>query len=152
MISLTASGPSCPLLSIILVVAMFSDSLKRVTISIKVGNVVKSVGFGTYKDIIKIKTETAKEIVKKRSKTLLGSGTMMIASIIKTKTTTVKSFDFLSGSNQVENLSKVASAKTILTIYLLVSIHQKTHLPFVETYLKTAISYKSPPSPTDNYL
>jgi hypothetical protein len=118
MISLTASGPSCPLLSIILVVAIFSESLKSVMISIKVGNVVKSVGFGTYKDIISIKTETAKDTVKNKSSMLLGSGTMIIASIIKTKTTTVKSFDFLSGSIQDENLSTVASAKTILTKYL----------------------------------
>ena len=66
-----------------------------------VGKVVKSVGFGIYKDIINIKTATAKEMVRKRSKTALGRGTMIIANIIKTKITTIKSFDFLRGSIQL---------------------------------------------------
>ena len=46
-ISLTALGPSWPLLKIILVVAIFNESLKSVTIKIRVGKVLKSVGFGT---------------------------------------------------------------------------------------------------------
>ena len=47
MISLTALGPSFPWLRIILVVATFNDSRKSVTIKMRVGKVVKSVGFGT---------------------------------------------------------------------------------------------------------
>ena len=65
------------------------------------GKVVKSVGFGIYNEIINIKTETAREIVKNKSKIALGRGTMMIASIIKTKITTVKSLDFFIGSIQL---------------------------------------------------
>jgi hypothetical protein len=92
MILLTASGPFCPLLKIILVVAIFSDSLKSVKISMRVGKVVKSVGFGTYKDIRSIKTASAIETVSKTSSTLEGRGTMIIAKIAITKITTLKSF------------------------------------------------------------
>lgn len=63
-------------------------------IKISVGNVVRSVGFGIYRLIIIINTEIAIEIVKKRSKTALGRGTMMIAMMAITKKTSVKSFDF----------------------------------------------------------
>ncbi len=53
-----------------------------------VGKVVKSVGFGIYKDKSKIKTATAKEIVRKKSKSPLGSGTIIISSIANTNNTT----------------------------------------------------------------
>lgn len=45
-----------------------------------------------------IKTDIAKEIVKKKSSTPLGSGTMMIATIAKIKATIVKSFARIIGS------------------------------------------------------
>jgi hypothetical protein len=105
MISLTAFGPLCPSDKIILVVAIFKESLKSVTISIRVGKVVRSVGFGTYKDIIKIKTETAREIVRKKSNIALGSGTMIIAKIAITKKTIVKSLLFARGAKNFIALS-----------------------------------------------
>ena len=60
--------------------------------SISVGNVVKSVGFGTYKDISKISTARAIETVSKTSSIADGRGTMMIAKIAITNITTLKSF------------------------------------------------------------
>jgi len=69
-------------------VATFKESLYKVTIKIKVGNVVKSVGLGIYKDNNKINTETDKEIVRKKSKKVLGNGTIIIKSIENTKITT----------------------------------------------------------------
>lgn len=90
--------PLCPSLNIILVVAIFKESLKSVMMSIKVGNVVKSVGFGIYKEISIIKTETDKEIVKKKSNTELGKGTIIIANIAIMKNTTVRSLAFIIGS------------------------------------------------------
>jgi len=90
-ILLTPSGPSFPWLRIILVVAIFKESLNRVKISMRVGKVVKSVGFGTYKDISKIKTAKAIEIVNSTSKRLEGRGTMIMAKIAITNTTTLKS-------------------------------------------------------------
>ncbi len=71
--------------------ATFKESLYKVTIKIIVGKVVKSVGFGIYKLKSKIKTPTDKEIVRKKSSIPLGSGTIIIKSIAKTKTTTPKS-------------------------------------------------------------
>ena len=71
--------------------AILSESLNNVTIKISVGNVVKSVGFGIYNDNKRIKTETAKEIVRKKSSMELGSGIIIINSIENTKTTTPKS-------------------------------------------------------------
>jgi hypothetical protein len=62
-----------------------------VTIKIKVGNVVKSVGFGIYKLSNNIKIPTDKEIVKKKSSIPLGRGIIIIKSIAKTKATTPKS-------------------------------------------------------------
>ena len=56
-----------------------------------VGNVVKSVGFGIYKEIRRIKTAIAIEMVSIRSRIPLGSGTIMIAMIATTKKTTLKS-------------------------------------------------------------
>ena len=47
MISLTASGPLWPSLNIIRVVAMFSERRKSVMMRMSVGNVLRSVGFGT---------------------------------------------------------------------------------------------------------
>ena len=57
-----------------------------------VGKVVKSVGFGTYKEISKIKTAKAIEMVSKISKRAEGKGTIIMAKIAITKTTTLKSF------------------------------------------------------------
>jgi hypothetical protein len=70
---------------------MFKESLKRVRMSISVGNVVRSVGFGTYSEMSKIKTARAIEIVRSTSKRADGRGTIMIARIAITKTTTLKS-------------------------------------------------------------
>ncbi len=70
---------------------MLSESLKRVRISISVGKVVKSVGFGTYNEISKIKTDKAIEIVSKTSNIEEGRGTMIMASIAITKKTTPRS-------------------------------------------------------------
>lgn len=90
--SLTASGPSLPLLRIILVVAMFKESLKSVTISMSVGKVVRSVGFGMYSEMSSIKTAIAMETVSITSSMADGSGTMMMAKIAITNKTTVISF------------------------------------------------------------
>ena len=60
-----------------------------------VGKVLKSVGFGIYKDKSKIKTETDKDIVRKKSKNPFGSGTIMIKRIAKTNPTTPKSVSSL---------------------------------------------------------
>lgn len=79
------------MLRIILVVAILRDNLKSVTININVGKVVKSTGLGIYNDKSKIKTETERESVKKKSNIELGKGTIIIRSIEKTKTTTPKS-------------------------------------------------------------
>ena len=59
--------------------------------SIKVGKVDKSVGFGTYNEISKIKTATAIDIVKNTSKSEDGRGTIIIANIPITNITTPKS-------------------------------------------------------------
>jgi hypothetical protein len=56
-----------------------------------VGKVVKSVGFGTYKEIRRIKTAIAIEIVRSTSNIGAGRGTMIMARIAITKTTTLKS-------------------------------------------------------------
>ncbi len=90
---LTASVPKCPLLKIILVVAIFKDNLKRVMIKSKVGKAEKSVGFLTYKAIKIIKAESAIEVARKKSNNPLGKGTMIIAKIAIIKHTTVKSFE-----------------------------------------------------------
>ena len=52
---------------------------------------VKSFGFGIYKDKSKIKTATDKEIVRKKSKNPFGRGTIIIRRIAKTNPTTPKS-------------------------------------------------------------
>lgn len=91
MMLLTASGPSLPWLRIILVVAILSESLKRVMMRMSVGKVVRSVGLGTYSEISRIKTATAIEIVSRKSKTPEGRGTMIIARIAITNATTLKS-------------------------------------------------------------
>lgn len=72
-------------------VATLSDSLYKVTIKIRVGNVVKSVGLGIYKLSSKIKIPTDRDIVKKKSSIPLGRGIMIIKRIAKTKATTPKS-------------------------------------------------------------
>jgi len=74
------------------VVATFKESLNRVKIRIIVGKVVKSVGFGTYRDISRIKTANAIETVSKISKKAEGRGTIIIAKIDITNRTTLKSF------------------------------------------------------------
>jgi hypothetical protein len=56
-----------------------------------VGKVVRSVGFGTYKEISKIRTEKAMETVKSTSKTDEGRGTMIMAKIAITNKTTLRS-------------------------------------------------------------
>lgn len=88
--SLTASGPKCPLLSIIRVVAIFKDSLKRVMINTKVGKVLRSVGLGTYMDMSIISTEIAIETESKKSRTKDGKGTIITASIAMITPTILK--------------------------------------------------------------
>ena len=56
------------------------------------GKVVKSVGFGTYKDISSIKTAKAIETVSRISSNSDGRGTIIIAKIAITKITTLKYF------------------------------------------------------------
>ena len=70
---------------------MFNESLNSVTINIKVGKVVKSVGFGIYKAKSKIRTDTDKDKVKKKSSNEFGRGTIIIKRMEKTKATTPKS-------------------------------------------------------------
>jgi hypothetical protein len=71
---------------------MFRASLKSVTISISVGKVVRSVGFSTYSEIKMIKTAIDIDTVRKKSSAADGRGTIIIASIAITNTTTLKSF------------------------------------------------------------
>ena len=85
---------------------MFKASLKRVMIRIRVGKVVKSVGFGMYSEIKIIKTEIDKEMTRKKSSMTLGSGTMMMAKIEIIKITMVKSFDLIIGSKKGAILSR----------------------------------------------
>ena len=80
--------------------AILSESLYNVTIKISVGNVVKSVGFGMYNDKSSIKTETASDIVRKKSKNEFGRGIIIIKSIENTKTTTPKSVISLRSFNE----------------------------------------------------
>ena len=61
-------------------------------ISISVGKVDRSVGFGTYNEISRIKTAIAIDTVKKTSKREDGRGTIIIAKIPITKKTTPISF------------------------------------------------------------
>jgi len=70
--------------------------------SMRVGNVVKSVGFGIYKDMRMIKTDMDRDIVRKRSRTELGRGTIIIANMAIIKKTIVKSFDLAIGCSMVE--------------------------------------------------
>jgi len=145
MILLTASGPFCPLLKIILVVAIFSDSLKSVRMSIRVGKVVKSVGFGTYKDISKIKTAKAIETVSKTSSMLDGRGTMMMAKIAITNITTLKSLCPRRKFRLVPICCLIVSffAKKIpmptLLKYQPMLIRLKIYQFYIEVYLKMAI-------------
>ena len=74
-------------------VAILRDNLKRVTINIKVGKVVKSVGRGIYKEIKIIKIESAIEMVSIKSKMAPGSGTIIIPRTDITKNTTPRSLD-----------------------------------------------------------
>ena len=69
-----------------------------------VGKVLKSVGFGMYNDKSKIKTATDKDIVRKKSKSPFGSGTIMIKRIAKTKPTTPKSVNSLKYLSEDFNL------------------------------------------------
>ncbi len=72
--------------------------------SIRVGNVVKSVGFGIYKDMRIIKTDIDSDIVRKRSSTELGRGTIIIPNMAIIKKTIVKSFDFAMGRSMLEKM------------------------------------------------
>jgi hypothetical protein len=58
-----------------------------------VGKVVKSVGRGMYSEISKISTDKDMTIAKKKSSIPLGRGTMIIAKIAITNTTTLRSRD-----------------------------------------------------------
>jgi len=92
-IELTSSGPLCPSLKIDRVVAIFKDSLKRARISISVGNVVKSAGFCTYKEINKTNNDIEREIIKKKSKNPFDKGTIMIVNIATKNATTKRSLE-----------------------------------------------------------
>lgn len=93
-------------------------------INIKVGNVVKSVGFGMYSDIRIIKTEIDRDIVRKKSSAELGKGTIIIASIAIIKITIVKSLDFEMGFNIKPNVAKMLLL--FFAIYLIDLMHQLT--------------------------
>ena len=80
------------MLKIILVVATLRASRNSVRISISVGKVVRSVGFGIYSDISKIRTANAIDIVKNRSSRDDGRGTIIMAKIAITNATTLRSF------------------------------------------------------------
>ena len=66
---------------------------------------VKSVGFGIYNDKSKIKTETDKDIVRKKSKNPFGRGTIIISNIEKTNKTTPMSVISLKTLRVFFNLS-----------------------------------------------
>ena len=68
------------------------------------------MGFGIYKEISKINTDTANEIVKKKSKIPLGSGIIIIKRIANTKNTTPKSLASLNFSFNFTNLSSSFSS------------------------------------------
>ena len=70
---------------------MFKESLKSVKIKMSVGKVDKSVGFGTYKEISKIRTAKAIDVVSRTSSIAEGKGTIIMAKIAITKTTTLRS-------------------------------------------------------------
>ncbi|OCS26250.1 hypothetical protein CFVB10_05175 [Campylobacter fetus subsp. venerealis cfvB10] len=78
--------------------AIFKDRRNSVIISIKVGNVLRSVGFGIYIEINIINTEIDSESAKKKSSTGLGSGTMIIAKIAIITKTTVRLLAFTNGA------------------------------------------------------
>ncbi len=90
---LTESGPLCPSLRIDLVVAIFKDSLKRANIKIIVGKVVRSEGLCIYKEINNINKDRDNDIIKKKSSTPFGRGTMIIISIATKSATTNKSLE-----------------------------------------------------------
>ena len=116
-------------------------------ISIKVGNVVRSVGFGIYRLIMIIKTDIAIDIVKNRSKTALGRGTIMIVIIAMTKNTSVKSFDLYIELIKLFKLRADCFSLIFANIYILSysirshqeSCHLKNHQSFVGIYSKMAI-------------
>ena len=88
----TASGPLCPSPKIDRVVAIFRDNLNNTRINKSVGKVDKSVGFCTNNDINRIKRPEVRDIIKKKSSSSFGNGTIIIASIEKTKPTSTYSF------------------------------------------------------------
>ena len=71
---------------------------------------VRSVGFGIYKEISKINTDTANEIVKKKSKIPLGRGIIIIKRIANTKNTTPKSLTPPIFSLNLDNFSSSFSS------------------------------------------
>jgi hypothetical protein len=81
-------------------------------ISSRVGNVVKSAGLGIYKAISIIRTDADSEIVRKKSRIALGSGTIIIDKIATKNSTIVKSLDpvtnFKAGLIYLNNLSFIA--------------------------------------------
>jgi hypothetical protein len=82
-----------PSVRIILVVAIFNDSLKSTIISSNVGNVVKSGGRGINSAIRIISTDADIDIVKKKSSIADGRGTIIIDNIAIKNSTTVKSLE-----------------------------------------------------------
>ena len=105
-----------------------------------VGKVVKSVGFGTYSDISKIKTAKAIDIVKKTSSNADGRGTIIIANIAITKRTTLKSFCPRRKFNVVPTCCFNVSFRAITTLKHLLKLFQlKICLFYLEVCLKTAI-------------
>jgi len=77
---------------------MFKERRKRVIIKISVGKVVRSVGFGIYKDMRIISTDIERDIARKKSSTPLGSGMMIIAKIEIISATIVRSLARKMGS------------------------------------------------------
>lgn len=116
-ISLTASGPKCPLLKIIRVVAIFKDSLKSVMISTKVGKVLRSVGRGMYIEIKIISTEMDIEIARKKSRTADGNGTIITTKIVIITPTMLSPLNFIKGAKYGKTSAKYLSHFAKLPLY-----------------------------------
>ena len=95
-------------------------------IKISVGNVVKSVGLGIYREIKIIKTDIAIEIVRKKSNKPLGKGTIIIAIIAIIKPITVKSFALTivskKGAIRVSMLFCLGAILTLMKFYVIISL------------------------------
>ena len=94
---------------------MLSERRYKVMSRIIVGNVVKSVGFSIKTEIRIIRTDIAIETVRKKSSTLLGRGTMIIAIMAIIIATIVRSLALAivsrNGIARFRSFERVALAK-----------------------------------------